>query len=55
MKPELFDLIMSRFTFTGTRKCGIKDGMRNSWYSVFDSIKEIAEGNTLPYSGNCFC
>jgi zeaxanthin epoxidase len=29
MSPELFERIMGRFTFTGTRKCGIKDGMRN--------------------------
>ena len=49
--PELFKQIMGRFTFTGTRKCGIKDGMRNSWYSVFGAIKDLAEWNTLPYTG----
>ncbi|KAJ1429438.1 hypothetical protein B484DRAFT_430904, partial [Ochromonadaceae sp. CCMP2298] len=32
LSPELFDEIMGRFTFTGTRKCGIKDGIRNEWY-----------------------
>ena len=42
---------MDRFTFTGTRKCGIKDGIRNSWYSVFNAIKDLAEWNTLPYTG----
>lgn len=51
MSPELFENIMGRFTFTGTRKCGIKDGMRNSWYSVFNAIKDLAEWNTLPYTG----
>ena len=40
-----------RFTFTGTRKCGIKDGIRNNWYSVFEAIKNLAEWNTLPYTG----
>jgi len=42
---------MGRFTFTGTRKCGIKDGIRNEWYSVFNAIKDLAEWNTLPYTG----
>lgn len=54
MSPELFENIMGRFTFTGTRKCGIKDGMRNSWYSVFNAIKDLAEWNTLPYTGKEF-
>lgn len=51
LSPELFSEIMGRFTFTGTRKCGIKDGIRNTWYSVFDAIKNLAEWNTLPYTG----
>ena len=51
LSPELFSDIMGRFTFTGTRKCGIKDGIRNTWYSVFDAIKNLAEWNTLPYTG----
>ena len=51
MSPDLFDEIMTRFTFTGTRKCGIKDGIRNSWYSVFDAITNLAEWNDLPYTG----
>lgn len=49
--PSLFDLIMGRFTFTGTRKCGIKDGIRNEWYSIFDAIKNLAQWFTLPYTG----
>jgi zeaxanthin epoxidase len=49
--PHLFDKIMQRFTFTGTRKCGIKDGIRNQWYSVFDAITNLAEWNNLPYTG----
>lgn len=51
LDPSLFEKIMGRFTFTGTRKCGIKDGIRNSWYSVFEAIKNLAEWNTLPYTG----
>eukprot|EP01041_Mallomonas_annulata_P011378 gene11378-23816_t len=49
--PLLFDKIMGRFTFTGTRKCGIKDGIRNSWYNVFDAIKNLADWGNLPYTG----
>lgn len=51
LSPDLFDQIMHRFTFTGTRKCGIKDGIRNEWYSVFEAITNIAEENNLPYTG----
>lgn len=51
LDSKLFEQIMGRFTFTGTRKCGIKDGIRNSWYSVFEAIKNLAEWNTLPYTG----
>jgi zeaxanthin epoxidase len=51
LSPKLFENIMGRFTFTGTRKCGIKDGIRNEWYSVFEAIKNLAEWNDLPYTG----
>lgn len=51
LSPELFEEIMTRFTFTGTRKCGIKDGIRNTWYSVFEAITNLAEWNNLPYTG----
>ena len=51
LDPELFEKIMGRFTFTGTRKCGIKDGIRNTWYSVFDAITNLAKWNDLPYTG----
>lgn len=48
---ELFNQIMGKFTFTGTRKCGIKDGIRNEWYNVFDAITNLAKWNNLPYTG----
>lgn len=51
LSPNLFDEIMSRFTFTGTRRCGIKDGFRNEWYAVFDAITNLAKWRTLPYTG----
>ena len=51
LSPDLFEEIMGRFTFTGTRKCGIKDGIRNEWYSVFDAITNLAKWNNLPYTG----
>lgn len=51
LSPELLEKIMKRFTFTGTRKCGIKDGIRNKWYTIFDAIKNLAEWNSLPYTG----
>eukprot|EP00599_Poterioochromonas_sp_BG-1_P011385 CAMPEP_0173159056 /NCGR_PEP_ID=MMETSP1105-20130129/16832_1 /TAXON_ID=2985 /ORGANISM="Ochromonas sp., Strain BG-1" /LENGTH=471 /DNA_ID=CAMNT_0014077317 /DNA_START=268 /DNA_END=1680 /DNA_ORIENTATION=- len=51
LSPTLFEKIMSRFTFTGTRKCGIKDGVRNEWYAIFDAIPQIAEERSLPYTG----
>jgi zeaxanthin epoxidase len=51
LSPSLFEQIMKRFTFTGNRKCGIKDGIRNRWYSIFDAIPRLAEANSLPYTG----
>ena len=42
---------MQKFTFTGTRRCGIKDGIRNEWYSIFDAITNLAKWNSLPYTG----
>ncbi len=51
LSPTLFEKIMNRFTFTGTRKCGIKDGVRNEWYAIFDAIPQIAEERSLPYTG----
>ena len=35
LSPDLFDEIMTRFTFTGTRKCGIKVSERNSQHPLF--------------------
>jgi len=32
--PALLDKVMEKFTFTGTRACGIKDGLRASGFSM---------------------
>jgi zeaxanthin epoxidase len=47
----LFDKIMKKFTFTGTRTNGIKDGIRTVWYTKFEAITKAAEFFSLPYTG----
>ena len=42
---------MSKFTFTGTRTNGIKDGIRTEWYTKFEAITKAAEFFNLPYTG----
>ena len=34
MDERLFERVMERFTFTGTRRCGIKDGLRASGFKM---------------------
>jgi len=33
---NVFDRVMEKFTFTGTRRCGIKDGLRASGFKLTD-------------------
>eukprot|EP00968_Pinguiococcus_pyrenoidosus_P011557 scaffold935_cov248-Pinguiococcus_pyrenoidosus.AAC.16 len=60
----LFDKVMERFTFTATRTCGIKDGLRATgfsmeeptmdkpdWFVKFDIMKQAADMYSLPYTG----
>ena len=47
----LFDKVMKKFTFTGTRTNGIKDGIRTVWYTKFEAITKAAEFFNLPYTG----
>jgi len=47
----LFDRVMSKFTFTGTRTNGIIDGKRDQWFCKFWPITTVAEGFDLPYTG----
>ena len=53
---DLFNEVMQKFTFTGTRTCGIKDGIRSTeaapkWYTKFEAITNMAEYFSLPYTG----
>ena len=36
MDAALFDQVMAKFTYTGDKENGIKDGIRNDWYAKFD-------------------
>eukprot|EP00960_Hanusia_phi_P010786 316389-Hanusia_phi.AAC.1 len=47
----LFTEVMEKFTFTGTRTNGIKDGIRTQWYTKFEAITKMAEFFNLPYTG----
>ncbi len=53
---NLFDELMKKFTFTGTRTNGIKDGIRSTsespeWYTKFEAITNMADYFSLPYTG----
>jgi len=50
MDNDVFHSIMGRFTFTGDKENGIKDGIRNEWYSKFD-LKSPAEDRNMPFTG----
>jgi len=50
MDSDVFSSILHKFTFTGNKKNGIKDGIRNDWYSTFD-LATPAESRHMPYTG----
>lgn len=50
MDKPIFDEIMSKFTFTGDKENGIKDGIRDEWYAKFD-LASPAESRNMPYTG----
>ena len=50
MDQDVFDQIMEKFTFTGDKENGIKDGIRTEWYAKFD-LKSPAEYRDMPYTG----
>jgi len=50
MDNDAFEQIMEKFTFTGDKINGIKDGVRTEWYATFD-LKEPAETRGLPFTG----
>lgn len=48
--PVVYEGIMEKFTFTGDKENGIKDGIRNDWYAKFD-LKNPALSRGMPYTG----
>jgi len=48
---ELFEKLMERFTFTGSRRNGLVDALRTEWYCSFDAMKGSADYFSLPYTG----
>eukprot|EP00543_Licmophora_paradoxa_P005374 CAMPEP_0202455570 /NCGR_PEP_ID=MMETSP1360-20130828/13068_1 /ASSEMBLY_ACC=CAM_ASM_000848 /TAXON_ID=515479 /ORGANISM="Licmophora paradoxa, Strain CCMP2313" /LENGTH=540 /DNA_ID=CAMNT_0049075177 /DNA_START=53 /DNA_END=1675 /DNA_ORIENTATION=+ len=50
MDNDVFDKVMQKFTFTGDKKNGIKDGIRDEWYALFD-LASPAKARDMPYTG----
>ncbi|VEU34062.1 unnamed protein product [Pseudo-nitzschia multistriata] len=50
MDTTVYDQIMDKFTFTGDKENGIKDGIRTEWYAKFD-LASPAEARGMPYTG----
>lgn len=50
MDNAVYNSIMQKFTFTGDKMNGIKDGIRNEWYAKFDLATPASDRN-MPYTG----
>jgi zeaxanthin epoxidase len=50
MDTKVYNEIMDKFTFTGDKENGIKDGIRTEWYAKFD-LASPAEARGMPYTG----
>jgi zeaxanthin epoxidase len=50
MDEDVYNQIMEKFTFTGDKENGIKDGIRTEWYAKFD-LASPAEARGMPYTG----
>jgi zeaxanthin epoxidase len=50
MDDKIYEQIRSKFTVTGDKMNGIKDGIRTEWYATFD-LKTPAAVRNLPYTG----
>jgi zeaxanthin epoxidase len=50
MDAVVYDRIMDKFTVTGDKVNGIKDGIRDTWYAKFD-LATPAEARNMPYTG----
>jgi len=49
MDDEMYDKIEAKATFTGNLTNGIKDGIRDEWYAMFD-LKNPAKDREMPYT-----
>lgn len=50
MDSKVYNEIMEKFTFTGDKENGIKDGIRTEWYAKFD-LASPAEERGMAYTG----
>ena len=50
MDEDVFEKIMEKFVTTGDKMNGIKDGIRNEWYAMFD-LHSPAVSRNMPYTG----
>jgi len=50
MDEKVYNEICEKFTTTGDKMNGIKDGIRSEWYAKFD-LKTPAEKRNMPYTG----
>mmetsp|Transcript_331 Transcript_331/g.379 ORF Transcript_331/g.379 Transcript_331/m.379 type:complete len:469 (+) Transcript_331:469-1875(+) len=50
MDIQVYNKVMEKFTFTGDKRNGIKDGIRDEWYATFD-LGSPAKARNMPYTG----
>ena len=50
MDEKVYKQIEEKFTITGNKMNGIKDGIRTEWYAKFD-LASPAEARNMPYTG----
>jgi len=50
MDKDVYEEIQSKFTITGDKENGIKDGIRTEWYAKFD-LKNPAVDRNMPFTG----
>jgi zeaxanthin epoxidase len=50
MDDDVYSQIEEKFTITGDKMNGIKDGIRTEWYAKFD-LASPAEARNMPYTG----
>ena len=50
LDPAVYQAIQDKFTVTGDKENGIKDGIRTEWYAKFD-LQSPAKDRNMPYTG----